>query len=385
MNDFIHHNPVRIIFGRDRTGEMGALLPPGSRVLFAWGGGSIRKNGIHEKVSKALAGFEVFEFGGIRPNPSFEHLVGALPLIRREKIDFLLAVGGGSVIDGVKFLALAARYEGPDPWRIMDPGTRLEKALPLGAVLTIPGTGSEANPAFVISRDGTAEKLGRVTPLAFPAFSVIDPSFTFSLPERQLANGIADSFVHVCEQYLTGERGAPLQARQAEAILVTLAGEKDRVMAMPPSYEARANFAWCATQALDGLIARGVRQDWATHAISHELTALHGLDHARALAVVLPALLRHQADHKKARLLQYGERVWGIDRGSEDERISRAIGATADFFESLSIPTGLGSQGIDPREAGSVIAGRIGERQGRIGEEKRIGPAEIRAIFGIIP
>lgn len=381
MDNFTYHNPVKVVFGAGAAGELGRLIPAGRRVLLLYGGGSIRRNGIYDQVATALDGHHREEFGGIRPNPEYEHLRRALPLIREQRLDFLLAVGGGSVIDAAKFIALAARYRGKDPWELLAGQAPARAALPLGAVLTIPAAGSEVNNSLVISRAETGEKLARTDPLVFPRFAVLDPAFTFTLPPQQLANGIIDAFVHVCEQYLVAGAKAPLQARQAEAVLLTLVEEKERITATPPDYQARATFTWCAAQALNGLLACGVPGDWSTHLIGHELTARLGLDHGRSLAAVLPSLLRHRQAVKSERLLQYGRRVWGITGGSRRETIARAIESTAAFFESLGAPVSPAAVGVTP-DIAARIARTIAGRAGNIGEDNSLDEAGIRTILG---
>jgi len=288
-----------------------------------------------------------FEFGGIEPNPVYETLMRAVEVVKREGIDFLLAVGGGSTLDGTKFIAAAAKFEG-EPWDILAQGAPVEDAVPLGAVLTLPATGSEMNAFAVISRREAQEKLAFSTPKVYPKFSIVDPQTTFSLPPRQVANGIVDAFAHVLEQYLTFPASAPLQDRYAESILLTLIEEGPKTLANPTDYDARANLCWCATMALNGLIALGVPQDWSTHMIGHELTAFHGLDHAQSLAVVFPGTMEARRGGKRAKLLQYGERVWGLREGAEDARIDEAIARTRGFFESLGVKTRLRDYGVPP-------------------------------------
>lgn len=309
--------------------------------MVTYGGGSIKKNGVYDQVMEALKEHTVLEFSNIEPNPHYETLMQAVEIARRQNIDFLLAVGGGSIVDGTKFIAAAIPFEGGDPWDILSKRAPVETAVPFGAVLTLPATGSEMNAGAVITRVETKEKLSFGSPHTFPKFSVLDPETTFSLPLRQISNGIVDAFTHVLEQYLTYPVNAPLQDRMAESILLTLKEEGPKAMQNPGDYDTMANFMWSATMALNGVIRVGVPTDWATHYIAHELTALHGIDHARTLAVVLPALLRYKSETKKEKLLQYGKRIWGVDAGTEDECIEATIQATIAFFESLDINTRL--------------------------------------------
>ena len=294
MENFVYHNPVKIVFGKGSIAQLGSLVPATARVLITYGGGSIKRNGVYDQVCRALGSHRVCEFSGIEPNPRYETCMRAVTLARAEKTDFLLAVGGGSVLDGTKFIAAAIPYASGDPWKIVSQGRPTAVATPLGCVLTLPATGSEMNGFAVISRDSTQEKLAFASPYIYPQFSIMDPETTYSLPPRQVANGIVDAFVHVAEQYLTSGPPAPLQDRQAEAILATLIEQAPKVLSQPQDYDTRANLMWCATQALNGLIGCGMTQDWSTHMIGHELTALYGIDHAQSLAIVLPAVWRNR-------------------------------------------------------------------------------------------
>ena len=346
MENFVYYNPVRILFGEGKIAEIGHYVPKGMKVMMTYGGGSIKKNGVYDQVMKALTGTDVVEFGGIEPNPHYETLMKAVETARREGVGFLLAVGGGSVIDGTKFIAAAVGYEGEDPWDIVAKGTPVKAAMPLAAVLTLPATGSEMNCGAVITRESTREKLAFHCPLVFPRFSVMDPTVTYSLPKRQLANGVVDTFVHVMEQYYTMTEHTEIQDRFSEGILRTLVAIGPRIIsADTPDYQDRANFMWAATMGLNGLIAVGVVEDWATHQIGHELTACHGLDHGVTLAIVLPGVMEATKEHRRRKLLQFGERVWGIDPTAADAA-EQAIARTERFFNSLGVKTRLGDYGV---------------------------------------
>ncbi len=347
MHNFTFRNPVKILFGKGQIANIATEIPTNAKILLTYGGGSIKNNGVYDQVQAALAGRDLIEFGGIEPNPTLETLLKAVELVRTAKVDFLLAVGGGSVLDGTKFIAAAANFEG-DPWDILAKQAPVTSAIPLGAILTLPATGSEMNGNSVITKAATKEKLYFNSPLVLPQFSVLDPETTFSLPPRQVGNGIVDAFTHTMEQYLTYPVNAPLQDRMAEAILKTLIEEGPKTFANPTDYDARANFMWSATMALNGLIGAGVPQDWATHMIGHELTALHGLDHGQTLAIILPSVMEFKRAGKAEKLLQYAERVWHITDGSDDERITAAITKTRDFFESVGVPTRLSAYDITP-------------------------------------
>jgi len=381
MLNFEYWNPTKILFGKGQIASISREIPAGTKVLMTYGGGSIRANGVYDQVKAALAHCTVIEFGGIQPNPEYRTLMEAVKLARAEKAGFLLAVGGGSVLDGTKFIAAAIPFEG-EPWDIVQKNAEVKSAVPLASVLTLPATGSEANPFAVISRSETCEKLAFSSPHVYPRFSVLDPETTFSLPPRQIANGIVDAFVHTLEQYLTFPARAELNDRFAEAILQTLVEIGPKTLANPQDYDARATFVWTATMALNGLIGCGVPQDWATHMIGHELTALYGIDHARTLAVVAPHLYRVLRRDKAAKLLQYGERVWGIREGAEEERIEAAIRRTEEFFESLGVPTRLARyEGVRP-ETPKEVASRL-ERRGmtKLGERGAVAPAVVEEIL----
>jgi NADP-dependent alcohol dehydrogenase len=382
MDNFTYCNPTRIVFGRGTIAQLSELVPKGKKVLVTYGGGSIKSNAVYDQVMKALGGHDVIEFGGIPANPVYETLMKAVDLARREKVGFLLSVGGGSVLDGTKFIAAAVPFEGKDPWEIvLSRSPVLKKVLPLGSVLTLPATGSEMNCVAVVSRASTKEKLAFLCDKVFPIFSVLDPETTFSLPREQVRNGIVDTFVHVTEQYLNSSSVGALQARQAEAILQTLIERGPVTLERPNDYEARADFMWCATQALNGLIACGVACDWATHMIGHELTAFYGLAHAESLAAVLPHLLRHQIDLKRARLAQYGRRVWGIE-GKDDEAIAHeAIVRTEGFFRSLGMQTRLAGLKIPVEEAAERVRERFAGRGTVVGEGGSLKPEDVAKIL----
>jgi NADP-dependent alcohol dehydrogenase len=380
MENFEFFNPVKILFGKGQIAKLRGEVPAGARLLVTYGSGSIKRNGVYDQVMAALEGHAVSEFSGIEPNPAYETLMKAVEVVKREGIDFLVAVGGGSVLDGTKFFAAAARFEG-EPWDILAKHAPVNAAVPLGAVLTLPATGSEMNCTAVISRAGTQEKFFFASPLVYPKFSIIDPQVTFTLPARQVGNGIVDAFAHVLEQYLTYPANAPLQDRFAESIMLTLIEEGPKTLANPADYNSRANLCWCATMALNGLIGLGVPQDWTTHMVGHELTALRGLDHAQTLAIVFPGTLAERKQAKRAKLLQYAERVWGLRTGSEDEKIDQAIASTRAFFESVGVKTHLKDYGVAPDVVESVSKRLAARGWTSLGERQDIGPKEVEAIL----
>lgn len=380
MYNFEYQNPVKILFGKGEISKTGKNIPEGAKILLTYGGGSIFKNGVYDQVKASVKNFEVIEFGGIEPNPHYETLMKAVEIVKKENITFLLSVGGGSVLDGTKFIAAAALFTKGDPWLICSKKAPVVDAIPIGAVLTLPATGSEMNGNSVVTRVETQEKLAFASLKVMPQFSILDPEVIFSLPDQQIANGIVDAFVHVIEQYLTFPVDSPIQDRFSESILKTLVEEGPKVMADKTNYNAAANFMWSATMALNGLIGVGVPQDWATHMIGHELTAYHGIDHARTLAIVLPGIMHIFRNQKKEKIVQLGERVWGITTGSDDQKIDQTITKTVEFFESVGIPTRLPDYNV-PQETIDTICDRFKKRGYKIGEKANIGPNEIRQIL----
>lgn len=344
MNNFQYHNPVKIVFGEGQIKELSNLVPKNAKVLITYGGHSAKKTGTLDEVKTALAGEnrEIHEFGGIEPNPEFTTLMKAVDVVHDKGIDFLLAVGGGSVLDGTKFIALTATLDDDKDhekaWQALQTRTKdIKTALPLGTVLTIPATGSEMNSGGVINHSERKAKLPFGNPLVYPQFSILDPAKTLTLPERQVMNGVGDAFVHVMEQYLTYPVNAKVQDGFSESLLKILIDEGRAVKENPNDMDTRKNIMWTATMALNGLIGVGVPQDWATHMIGHELTSLYGIDHARTLTIILPALLKVCKDDKKAKLVQYGKNVWALN-GADDEIADNAIVKTEEFFKSLGLP-----------------------------------------------
>jgi len=381
MENFEYCNPVRIVFGAGSIARIADLIDRDHKVMVTYGGGSIKRNGVYDQVAEALTSHTWVEFGGIEPNPHYETCMKAVEKARAEGVDVLLAVGGGSVIDGTKFIAAALRYTHGDPWEILQTrGAHVNDAVPLGTVLTLPATGSEMNMAAVISREQTQEKLAFLRPAVFPRFSILDPRVTYTLPRKYIRNGLVDAFVHVMEQYATVDSKAPLQDRQAEAIAKTLVTEAQAILAEPPDYDARATFMWCTTQALNGWINCGVVQDWSTHMIGHELTAFFGVDHAESLAVVLPGVWTHQFAKKRAKLAQLARRIWHQTQGDEDTQARAAMERTEAFFHAVGMPTRLSDYGID-RDGIQRVVQRFAERDTRLGEHQDIGPAEIEKIL----
>lgn len=383
MLNFEFYNPTNYVFGKDQITKLDSLLPSNSTILLLYGGGSIFKNGIYDSVIAKVGKREIIEFGGVEANPTYETLMKAVALIREKNIGFILAVGGGSVIDGAKFVSAAVHYEG-DAVDILKQRILFKDksvVVPFGTVLTLPATGSEMNSGSVITINATKEKLTLGGSALFPVFSICDPSVVFSLPLRQIQNGIVDAYMHVLEQYLTNYQSAFLQDRIAEGILQTLIHIGPKIIENPKDYNLAANFMWCCTMALNGLIQKGVPSDWATHMIGHELTALYEIDHARTLAIIAPRLYSFTIEEKKQKLKQYASRVWGIESGSDDDIAKAAIEKTEQFFKHLGVQTKLSEYVSDYEKTADFIKERFSTRGWvGLGENKSITPEKVHQI-----
>ena len=382
MLNFELYNPVKLVFGKGEIEKLSTLIPKESKILVAYGGGSIFKNGVYDQVKSALEGFDVVEFGGIEANPYFETLMKAVEIIREQKIDFILAVGGGSVIDGVKFISAAAKFEG-NPLDILQKRIIFKEGanvVPFGTVLTLPATGSEMNSGSVVSIKATKEKRDFGGSAMFPKFSICDPTVIASLPKRQLQNGVIDAYVHVLEQYITYPHEAYLQDRIAESILQTLLEVGPKVAENPTDYALASNFMWSCTMALNGLIQKGVPSDWATHMIGHELTALYNIDHARTLAIIGPNLFRVLFDTKKEKLAQYGKRVFQLT-GTDEEIARKAIEATVAFYNTMGMKTKISENASNIENTADFIVSRFEERGWKaLGERQNITLEKLREI-----
>ena len=376
MNNFTFYNPTRLVFGKGSIAQLKTELPENKRIMITFGGGSVKKNGVYEQVIKALEGRDYIEFWGIEPNPAVETLRKAVKLGKEEGVDFLLAVGGGSVIDGTKLIAAGLRYDG-DPWDLVL-RHKVTDTVPMGTVLTLPATGSEMNNGAVISRTETHEKLDFYC--NYPVFSILDPETTFTLPARQIACGLADTFVHIMEQYMTTTGQSRIMDQWAEGLLRTVIEIVPQIQADPQNYDLMADYMLSATMGLNGFITMGVTEDWVTHMIGHEITALHGMTHGATLAIVLPGTLRVLREQKGDKLVQYGERVWGIKEGSREARIDLAIEKTEEFFRNLGLSTRLGEEQIgEPTIA--EIERRFNERGYALGEAHNVTGAVARQIL----
>ncbi|MET3703321.1 iron-containing alcohol dehydrogenase [Citrobacter sp. UYEF32] len=383
MKNFTFHNTTKIIFGRDQIPEIVNEIPKDNKVMIIYGGGSVKRNGTLEKVRGSLKDHTIYEFGGVEANPHYETLMQAVALVKDKGVDFLLALGGGSVIDGTKFVAAAACYDG-DAWDIVKSyGSVVKKALPVGCVLTIAATGSEMNNVAVVTRAETKDKLFFASPYVMPQFSVLEPELTFTLPQHQTANGVVDAFVHVLEQYVTFPVNAKVQDRLAEGLLNTLKEEGPKVLVNPTDFDARANIMWAATMALNGLLSTGTPADWASHLIGQEITGLYGLDHACTLAVMIPAIWKFNLADKKQKLAQYGERVWNIPASDTETMAIQAIDTTVAFFESMGIKTRLSDYGLGEDSIPAVIDKFKEHGHVALGEHGNITPEKVEAVLKI--
>lgn len=381
MNNFEFYNPTRIVFGEGKIAELNRLIPENAKVLILFGGESARKSGTLDEVERALGSRKIGLFGGIEANPRYETLVKAVDKIESEGFDFLLAVGGGSVIDGTKFVAAAVNYPG-DRWEVVTSGgSTINKALPFGTVLTLPATGSEMNKGSVITREELHSKLAFMSDKVFPKFSILDPVKTYTLPPRQISNGVVDAFVHIIEQYLTYPVNANVQDVFAEGLLKTLIDIGPKALEAPENYDIRANLMWTATIALNGLIGAGVPQDWSTHMLGHEITVLYGLDHAQTLAVILPSMLIEKLPQKQAKLAQYAEQVWGIHEGSEKEKALKAIELTRKFFEEMQVKTRLTDYNLSQDVIEPLVKSLEAHNMIKLGEHQDITLEVSRRVY----
>lgn len=380
MNNFEFQNPTKLVFGKGEIKRLSKLIDKDKKILMTYGGGSIKRNGVYEQVMKALEGYDIVEFSGIEANPDYSTLMKAVDICKTQNIDFILAVGGGSIIDGTKFIATAAKFEGEDAWDILSKKERLPKPMDFASVLTLPATASEMNNGAVISRRDRQEKLAFHNPEGYPKFSILDPDVVLTLPAKQISNGIVDIYAHTLEQYLTTCLDTKVMDRWAESLLLTLIDEASELLSENPSYDSRANFMLTATMGLNGFISMGVDEDWATHMIGHELTALCGLDHGETLAIVHPGVMDIMRKEKHGKLLQYARRVWNITIENEEQAIDEAIERTENFFRSIGKKTRLSEYGIGDDVIETIVE-RFKQRGWNVGEHGIVTPEKTRLIL----
>lgn len=381
MNNFEFCCPTKVVFGKGSIAKLPELIDKNKKILMTYGGGSIKKNGVYDQVKKALEGYNVIEFEGIEPNPTYETCMNAVEIVRNENIDFLLAVGGGSVLDGTKFIAAAAKYEGKEPYDMVSIEAPVGEVLPLASVMTLPATGSEMNSGAVISRKSTNEKFALHCTQLYPQFSIIDPEATYSLPVKQTVNGIVDTFVHVMEQYATYDVNSPLQDSWALGLIKTLIQEAPKVLENPNDYEARANVFWCATCGLNFWLSQGLVQDWSTHRIGHEITAFYGLDHGQSLAVILPRLWTARKEAKSNKLAKLAREVYGCQETDDLKASDCAIKKTEEFFNSIGMKTSLADYGVNPEEAATRVKERFEQRGTLLGEDLKVTPEVVYDVL----
>ena len=380
MNNFVFQNPTKLVFGKGEIKRLSKLIDKNKKILITYGGGSIKRNGVYEQVMKALEGYDIVEFSGIEANPDYSTLMKAVEICKTQNIDFILAVGGGSIIDGTKFIATAAKFDGEDAWDILSKKERLPKPMDFASVLTLPATASEMNNGAVISRRDRQEKLAFHNPEGYPKFSILDPDVVLSLPAKQISNGIVDIYAHTLEQYLTTCLDTKVMDRWAESLLLTLIEEAPELLSENPSYDSRANFMLTATMGLNGFISMGVDEDWATHMIGHELTALCGLDHGETLAIVHPGVMDIMRKEKRGKLLQYARRVWNITIENEEQAIDEAIERTENFFRSIGKKTRLSEYGTGDDVIETIVE-RFKQRGWNVGEHGIVTPEKARLIL----
>lgn len=381
MENFEFYCPTKVVFGKGSIAKLSELIDKDKKVLMIYGGGSIKANGVYDQVKEALKNHELLEFSGIEPNPTYETCMKAVEIVKKEGVNFLLAVGGGSTLDATKFIAAASKYDGAEPYDLVSKGLDFKEALPLGSVMTLPATGSEMNCAAVISRVSTQEKFAMRHPNVYPKFSIIDPETTYSLPERQVRNGIVDTFVHVMELYATYDVDSPLQDSWALGLVKTLIKEAPKVFKNAKDYDARANICWCATCGLNYWLAVGMPQDWATHRIGHELTAFYGLDHGQSLAIVLTRLWEERKKDKASKLSKLAREVFDCKESDDLKASDCAIKKTKEFFQSVGMPTSLCDYKIDPLEAAQRVKERFEQRGTLLGEDLKVDPQMVYDIL----
>ena len=381
MENFIFQNPVKLIMGKGMIARLAKEIPSDKRIMITFGGGSVKKNGVYDQVKEALKNHFTVEFWGIEPNPAIETLRKAIALGKEEKVDYLLAVGGGSVVDGTKFIAGAALYDGDPLEMVYTRAAKVKAALPLGCILTLPATGSEMNGNAVVTRWETKDKMGMFSELMRPAFSILDPETTYSLPARQVGNGVVDAMVHILEQYMTYPVNGKVQDYYAESLLKILMEDGPQALTDPVNYDVRANIMWAATQALNGTLSLGMPGDWSIHAIGHQITALYGLDHAQTLAIVLPAVWSYKKAQKKAKLLQYADHVLGIKEANDDQCATLAIEKTRSFFESMGVSTRFSAYALDATAIPAIVEKLRQHGRLKLGEHGDITPDDVAQLL----
>jgi len=362
MQNFDFKRPTEFIFGKDTQTRAGEMLTKhgASKVLVHYGGGSVERSGLLEQIEASIkaCGIEFIKLGGVVPNPEDALVYEGIKLCKKENVDFILAVGGGSVIDSAKAIAAGVLYDG-DFWELFEKRIPVEAALPIGCVLTIPAAGSEGSPNVVISRvagDGPVQKRGGGGIGIVPTFSILNPELCYTLPAYQTACGVVDIMAHIFERYFTNTKGVELTDELCEAALRVVIKHAPIAINEPTNYNARANIMWAGTIAHNGSLGVGREEDWASHALEHELSALYGVAHGAGLAVIFPAWMEFVHKHDLNRFAYFAKKVWGVnDCGNKAEMASKGIRATRDFFASLGMPINFEQIGAKKEDIDKLV------------------------------
>jgi alcohol dehydrogenase YqhD (iron-dependent ADH family) len=383
MNNFNYSIPTKIFFGKDKINVLGDEIKNyGSRVLLVYGGGSIKKSGIYDKVTEIFkaSGINFWELSGVEPNPRITSVKRGIQLCRENKIDIILAVGGGSSIDCAKVIAAGYYYEG-DAWDIVLDPRKIQNALPLASILTLAATGSEMNAGAVITNMDTNEKLGTGHPAMAPKFSILDPTYTYTLPANQTAAGTADIISHIFEVYFSSTKEAYVQNRMAEAMLKTCIKYGVIAMKDPENYEARSNLMWTSSLAINGLLSYGKVTEWSTHGMEHELSAYYDITHGVGLAILTPHWMKYILNEETLeKFVEYGVNVWGIDANEDKYKIANeAIEKTREYFISLGIPSSLREVGINEEKLEEMA--KQATRRGKLGNFRALDAEDVLSIF----
>jgi len=387
MDNFQFCSPTEFIFGKNTIINTAQLIKKygGTKILLHYGGESAVKSGLLAEVESRLQNdlIEYVKLGGVQPNPVDTIVYKGIELCKKEQVNFILAVGGGSVIDSAKAIASGVPYAG-DFWNFFEKTVTINRALPVATILTIPAAGSEGSMSMVITKEKEGLKRGAGSPHIRPVFSILDPTLTFTLPANQTAYGIADMMAHVMERYFTQTRGVDLTDRLCEAILLSIIKEAPIVMKDPCNYEARANIMWAGTMAHNGICGVGREEDWASHGLEHELSALYGVAHGAGLAVMFPAWMQYVYSSGIDRFVQFAGRVWGIEfAGDKKETALKGINALKDFFSSLSLPVNFDQLGAKACDIDCLIETLKINTGGTFGAFRKLDMMDALAIYKI--
>jgi alcohol dehydrogenase YqhD (iron-dependent ADH family) len=385
LQNFVFHNPTKLIFGKGTLPSLKEEVPKyGKKVLLVYGGGSIKRNGIYEETMKYLREIdaEVFELPGVEPNPRLSTVHKGVEICKKENIELLLAVGGGSVIDATKAIAVGAKYDG-DVWDIITKKAEVKDALPLGTVLTLAATGSEMNSGSVITNWETQEKLGWGSPYSFPKFSILDPTHTFTVPRDQTVYGIVDMMSHALEHYFSLAPNVPYNERMVESLLTTVIETAPKLLEDLQNYEYRETIMFCGTMALNGVINQGMRGDWATHGIEHAVSAVYDIPHGGGLAIIFPNWIRYNLDVTTPKMKQLAIRVFNVDStGKSDRQIAEeGIDRLRQFWNSIGAPSRLADYNIDDSKLELMAEKAVSPAGGSLGRFKELTKRDVLEIL----